>query len=325
MFRRLLVPLDRSSLAEQAVGQAAAIARACHAALDLVLVHQPLPFAGFGDAPWNASQIDDEEAYLESIAEEVTMGAGVETAHAVVGGEAIEMICRRAWEVEADLVVMTSHGRTGLSRAWIGSVADGVVRHSAAPVLMLRPVERKTRETVARHLFGRILVPLDGSVLAADILPAAASLARSGAGRLTLLRIVQPVPLIAAESGIPFAYPPALQDDPATDRLVADAREQMSDVSRRLCREGVDAEAHVITAANIARAILDYSRGHAMDAIAMSTHGRGMSRLLVGSVADKVLRGSGLPMLMHRPLGVSRMAGPSRASSAARTPAMARG
>ena len=121
MFRKLLIPLDRSPLAEQAIGQAAAIARAAHAAIDVVLVHQPAAFAGFNDAPWNDDESKYEQKYVEAVAAELSSGAGVPVTHGVVGGEAVDMICKRAWDVDADLTVMTSHGRTGLSRAWLGS------------------------------------------------------------------------------------------------------------------------------------------------------------------------------------------------------------
>src|SRR5512133_3166774 len=111
MFSKILIPLDRSSLAEQAIGQAVAIARASHAEIDVVLVHDPLPFAGYGDAPWNAEQWSDENRYVESIATEIASGAGVPVTHTVVRGAPVEMICGRARDVNADLVVMTSHGR----------------------------------------------------------------------------------------------------------------------------------------------------------------------------------------------------------------------
>ena len=113
MFRKLLIPLDRSPLAEQAIGQAAAIARAAHAAIDVVLVHQPAAFAGFNDAPWNDDESKYEQKYVEAVAAELSSGAGVPVTHGVVGGEAVDMICKRAWDVDADLIVMTSHGRTG--------------------------------------------------------------------------------------------------------------------------------------------------------------------------------------------------------------------
>lgn len=306
MFRKLLVPLDRSPLAEQAVGQAAAIARASHAEIDLVLVHQPLPFAGFNDEPWNAEQKDDEDKYLEWIAEELASGASLVATHGVVRGEAVDMICKRAWEIDADLIVMTSHGRTGLSRAWLGSVADGVLRHSAIPVLMLRPVENKADRLAAHHPFNHLLVPLDGSALAADILSSASSLARSCGARVTLLRVVPPVPLMTVDVDMSYGPPPFIQDDKATDLLIEEAKQQLDEVARRLADGmGISVDAHVILSSRVAQAIIDFAGSHTIDAITMSTHGRGASRFLLGSVADKVLRGSGLPMLLHRPIGVT--------------------
>jgi nucleotide-binding universal stress UspA family protein len=323
MFRKLVVPLDRSPLAEQAVGQAAALARASHAEIDLVLVHQPLPFAGFNDEPWNAEQLNDEEKYLKWIASELASGASLTTTHAVVRGEAVDSICRRAWDVDADLIVMTSHGRTGLSRAWLGSVADGVLRHSAIPVLMLRPVETKTDRLVAHHLFKHVLVPLDGSALAGDILSSASALARSSAARLTLLRIVPPVPLLMVDVDMAFAYPPFVEDDDATAHLVEEASQQLDEVSRRLADEtGVAVDTHVVVAGHIAQAIIDFASGHAVDVIAMSTHGRGASRFLLGSIADKVLRGSSLPMLVQRPIGVTGVIEAPKTGSATATPAL---
>lgn len=322
MFRKLLVPLDRSPLAEQAVGPAAAIARASHAAIALVLVHQPLPFAGFNDEPWNAEQWSDEEKYLEWIAGELVTGASVAATYAVVRGEAVDSICKQAWDVDADLIVMTSHGRTGLSRAWLGSVADGVLRHSSVPVLMLRPVENKADRLAAHHLFKHVLVPLDGSALAGDILPSAVALARCSGAHVTLLRVVQPVPLMTVDVDMAFAYPPFVQDDQATAQLVEDAKQQLDEVSRRVADDaGVPVEAHVVVAPRVAQAIIDFAAGHQVDAITMTTHGRGASRFFLGSVADKILRGSGLPLLLHRPIGVSGVVEAPKSSSATAKPA----
>lgn len=306
MFSKLLVPLDRSSLAEQALGPAAAIARASNALIDLVLVHQALPFAGFEDAPWNASLVADEQRYVESIAQELATGAAVGPTHTVLRGEPVESICQRARDTDADLVVMTSHGRTGLSRAWLGSVADGVMRRSSIPVLMLRPIGEKRERLNGRQLFKRILVPLDGSALAAEMLETAADLAKCSNARLMLLRVVQPVPLITPSVDLPYAYPTPIQDDVATERLVDEAKRELAAVEQTLTHEGLsEIDAYVVVAPHVAQAIIDFAHGHSVDVIALSTHGRGASRLIVGSVADKVLRASGLPMLVRRP-GVMR-------------------
>jgi nucleotide-binding universal stress UspA family protein len=311
MFRKLLVPLDRSSLAEQAVGQAAAIARASRAEIALVLVHQPLPFAGLHDEPWNAEQRDDEDKYLDWVAQEILSGSSVPATHAVITGDVVDSICKQAWNVDADVIVMTSHGRTGLSRAWLGSVTEGVLRHSAIPVLVLRPIETSSDRLAAHHLFKHVLVPLDGSALAGDILPSVSALARVAGARVTLLRVVQPVPVMLIDVDMAYASPPAIQDDEATRHVVEEATQQLDEVSRQLADgTGLEVDAHVVVAGSVAHAIIDYARGHNVDVIGMSTHGRGASRFLVGSVADKVLRASGLPMLMHRPTGVTGIVDP---------------
>jgi nucleotide-binding universal stress UspA family protein len=316
MFGRLLVPLDGSSLAEQALGPAAAIARAAGAEVDLVLVHRPLPFAGYDDAPWNAEQVTSEDKYLETTAADLMSAASVPVTHAVLHGDSSDMICARAHDVDADLIVMTSHGRTGFSRAWIGSVADGVLRRSAIPVLVLRPTGRNPARNATRHLFKHVLVPLDGSALAVDILESAASLALCGGGRITLVRVVQPVPLMVVDGNIPFAYPPPIQDDVATARVVSDVTQELDAVAQRLGKaKSVQVEFQVVVASHVAQAILDFARGHSVDAMALSTHGRGASRLIVGSVADKILRGTGLPVMLYRPARVVETGKPEGAEA----------
>ncbi len=325
MFHKVLVPLDLSSFAEQALGQAAAIARASNGELDLVVVHEPLPFDGFGDAPWNAEQWKAEEAYLQSTANELSAGAGVPVTCAVVRGQRVDAICKRAWDIQADLVVMTSHGRTGLNRVWLGSAADGVVRHSAIPVLMLRPSESKVERLAARHLFKHVLVPLDGSALAADALAPAIALAKCSGATVTLLRVVAPVPALTIDAGLPFVYPYPIPvpDDVATAGLVNAAKREMAAVAANLAEQGMsNADTEVVIGGQTAQEIISFAHGHGVDVIAMSTHGRGASRLVLGSVADKVIRASGLPVLVHRPISV-RTDTLTEAATVALAPALA--
>ena len=102
-----------------------------------------------------------------------------------------------------------------------------------------------------------------------------------------------------------LTYPPFVQDDVETGRAVDEAKKQLDDSARRLSNEGnVAVDAEVVVGTGVAQAIIDFARGHSVDVVAMSTHGRGASRLIMGSVADKVLRASELPMLLHRPIDV---------------------
>ena len=306
MLAKLLVPLDRSPLAAQAVGPAVSIARAARAALDLVVVHEPFPFGGFRDIPWNGDDGSDDLKYIEAVAAEVRSGASVPVTSAVLHGAPAEMICARARDVGADLIVMTSHGRTGLSRAWLGSVADAVVRHSAIPVLLLRPIEKPADLVGATPAFKRMLVLLDGSALAADIIPTATQLAQASGATIVLLRIVPFVPLLAnLQPEMPLATLPLVPDDDATQRLEETVRSELEGVAERLRETShLTVETHVVVNVNTAEAIIDFARGHHIDVIAMSTHGRGASRVLLGSIADKMLRASGLPVLVRRPEGV---------------------
>jgi nucleotide-binding universal stress UspA family protein len=199
---------------------------------------------------------------------------------------------------------MTSHGRTGLSRIWLGSVADGVIRNSKSPVLLVRAIETKMDRVAARKLFKHVLITLDGSTLSEEILSPALALARCGDSRITLLRVVQPMPMLLVDPGIPYAYAPPPPDPVVTESLVEEAKKQMAGTAERLSEQGYKVDTAVISSPFVARTILDFAESRGVDLIALSTHGRGGSRLVVGSVADKLIRGGGLPMLIQRPVGV---------------------
>lgn len=303
MIGKILIPLDRSPLAEQAVGRAVAIARATNASIDLVLVHET--FGNMLDAAFSRSTGDvvEAEAYLVAIAKEIRAGAGISVTCAVLRGGVADIICERARNTGADLIVMTSHARTGISRLWLGSVADAVVHHCPVPVLLLRPMERSSDEDSAEHLFKHVLVPLDGSTFAAEALAPAMDIARASSAMLSLVRVVQPVPLMSVyDPTIPVAYPPLVPDEAATRRLVAEVAAELDETARQLRAERqLKVRSEVVLSEGTAASIIRYAGAHNVDLVAMSTHGRGATRLLVGSVADAVLRGSGLPVLLRRP------------------------
>ena len=304
MFTKVLVPLDRSPLAEQAIGRAAAIARATNATIDLLLVHEVFGTRFSGSPEANADTLAGEHRYIERIAAELCEGASLTVTGGVHEGPAAATICARARETAADLIVMTSHGRVGLGRMVLGSVADEVVRKSTTPILLLRPIENATDRRVAHHLFRRILVPLDGSKDAAAIIPAAVDLARASHATITLLRVVGAVPAIAPfDATIPAAYAPLIPDEVATARLVSTVAAELDGVAQRVHEQShVVVDSDVVVSERVGAAIADYARAHGLDLVAMSTHGRGASRLVLGSVADKVLHDTGLPILLQRPV-----------------------
>jgi nucleotide-binding universal stress UspA family protein len=307
MFKKILVPLDQSTLAEQALGTAQAIAQASRGEIGLVLAHRMPPYRGDLAPSWSDVRDPEEAVYIRRIADEVARGSRVVVSGTVATGTPVETICRRAHEIDADLIVMTSHGRTGFSRAWLGSVADGVVRAASTPVLLLRAVDdsKALGHGRAMPLFHRILVPLDGSTTSSSILSAAAAMAQCSHASLVLLRVVAPVPIYVFDPQVP-AYPTAIEDPDATKQLADEAEDALAAVAANLEHEySIKAETVVETSGDTARTILEVAKLREADLIAMTTHGRGASRLMLGSVADKVLRGAHLPMLLYHPHAVS--------------------
>jgi len=306
MFKKILVPLDQSTLAEQALGTAQAIAQASRGEIGLVLAHRMPPYSGDLAASWSDVRDPEEAVYIRRIADEVARGARVVVGGTVATGAPVETICRRAREIDADLIVMTSHGRTGFSRAWLGSVADGVVRSASTPVLLLRAVDDRKAlgHGRAMPLFHRILVPLDGSTTSSSVLAAAAAMAQCSNASLVLLRVVAPVPIYVFDPQVP-AYPTSIEDPDATKQLADEAEDALAAVAVNLEHEySIKAETVVVTSGDTARTILQVAKEREDDLIAMTTHGRGASRLMLGSVADKVLRGAHLPMLLYHPRAV---------------------
>jgi nucleotide-binding universal stress UspA family protein len=176
---------------------------------------------------------------------------------------------------------------------------------------MLRPAETKAARFTARQLFKHVLVPLDGSPLGDDALLSATPLAEASDAHITLLRIVVPVPIVPTDPGLPlvYPYPIAVPDADATSYIVDEAKQLLAETARRLSEQSrVSVATTVLVAESPARGIINFAEAHEVDVIAMSTHGRGASRLFLGSVADKVIRGSEVATLVHRPLGVREKA-----------------
>lgn len=307
MFKKILVPLDHSKFAEQALGPATAIARGAGAEIDVVMVHESRPLARPRGVAWHADQMESEDNYLAEISWELSGLASIPSTRAVLAGEIVPALCDRIKREMADLVVMTTHGRTGLDRTWVGSVADGVLKKSGVPVLMCRPIE--PQQYVSVISFKRILVLLDGSVRAKGILESAVALAMCTGARLSLLSVVQPVSILAVETATPFAFPLPVDDEIATRRTSDRARRELGEIARDLSdRDVAGVDTNVIIDHDIARAITDFAAGSKADVIAMTTHGRGASRLFFGSVADQLIRSAKLPMLLQGPGEVSKRA-----------------
>jgi nucleotide-binding universal stress UspA family protein len=192
------------------------------------------------------------------------------------------------------LVVMTTHGRGGLSRAWFGSIADALIRHLDAPVLMVRPQSAGRQGSQAVH-FDHILVPLDGSVLSEQAIQEAVKFGKLFDARYTLLEVVLPPFGVSPDAMAPVVY------QAETEELRRAASTYLDGLAAPLRSEGLEVETAVVIQPQAAAGILEEAAIRQVDLIIMGSHGRGgWRRYALGSVADKVQRGASVPVLMFR-------------------------
>lgn len=303
MYTSIVVPLDGSPFGRRALSVALALARRSDAALHLVHVHEPVVFPG--NAPMWDARLDNEtrenmRTDLTDVAARITRETSLSVNATFLDGPIVPTMQRYLADLRPGLVVMTTHGRGGLSRMWLGSVADGLVRHVAVPVLLVRAEAEGANEPV-EPLFRRILVPLDGSATAEEVLDHVVSLATPDATVYTLLTVVVPVPSMPL---VEYPYPDyaGLSDGTEIRSRQATALEHLERSAEELRESGASVETRVLVHYQPAQGILDAAEEWHADLIAVSTHGRGgVKRALLGSVADKVMRGATATVLVRRP------------------------
>jgi nucleotide-binding universal stress UspA family protein len=304
MLHHILVPLDGSALAESVLPGVQTLARLTGADMTLMQAVEPLTSLLELAASWEFGNMAAERqeaaeqaahVYLTAIAGRLVT-AGIAAQPRVVSGRAAEAILQTAREF--DLIAMATHGRGGVSRWVYGSVTDKVLRGAPVPVLLLRA---DLDVPVAADRLRRILVPLDGSALAEQALPLAATLARQAGASLILLQSTGWAR--AAVADYPAFFAGGLGADHLLEQAEESARAYLAQVSRRLGEQGLTVQLEV-TPEPAADAILAGAAAQQADLIVMSTHGRGgLGRWVYGSVADRVLRLATLPVLLVRANG----------------------
>jgi len=197
-----------------------------------------------------------------------------------------------------DLVVMATHGRGALSRAWLGSVADALMREAETPVLFVRPSEGEAPPPEPAEDFGTLLVPLDGSELSESALAHAAEFGELFGSAYHLTRVVA-YPLEIASPYLPHTIQ---MNAEILDEAKTHAAEYLEEHAEQMRRRGLRVTVSVAVDPQAAHGVLTEADEVGADLIAMATHGRGgVSRVVMGSAADKVLRGTHLPVLLYRP------------------------
>lgn len=276
---RLLVPIDGSDCANNAVDYAIALADRFDATVTLLTVVDERRL----ENPKYAGHERDAATALVTEAAERLQEAGVAVETAVRVGQPAEEIVSETDELSADLVVMGTHGRSGVERLLIGSVADGVIRRSSVPVLAVPP----DATTVA---FENVLVATDGGRVATRAVGLGSVVAHAFDGRLHAISVVEP-------TGLGVDVRSAELYDVLSDR----AEGALEAVESRATAAGIDITT-AIEYGQPANRVSAYSQDHDVDLVVLGTHGRsGLDRLLLGSVAEKTLRLSAVPVLVVPP------------------------
>ena len=304
MLRTILIPLDGSGFGETAVPLAAAIARAASGSIYLALAHRSVtPVVPMMEPAPMPMGLDEEmrrreQAYLEGRVETLSEKGGPAASAGLLDGPAGTAIVAEASRIGADLIVMAAHGRGAIGRLWLGSVTDYVIRHAEVPVLVVRPADGRAPAPESPAM-RRFLVPLDLSADSEQVLETVAELAVLFQSEVTLLHVVEPFfDLVDPAAPYPLAV-----DQRLTQSRVDDANRRLARAAEMLRDAGIVVETQILESATAAGGILEALERNEADVVAMTTHGAGgLRRMLLGSVADKVIRGSRKPTLVRRPL-----------------------
>ena len=300
MYRTILVPLDGSAFGEQALPVALSIARRAGATVRLAHAHVvgQAPFMNGSTLSGDAADIQAraaERAYLDQVARRASASLGAPTPVDLLDSPVVAALCDCARANQIDLIIMSTHGRGAIGRMWLGSVATALIRQAPTPILLVRP-QKALAQPDHEPVFQHILVPLDGSPLAERALKHAVALGTLMQARYTLLQALDP--LVVEHTQPPYA---AGLDRRLLPEVRASAAAYLERIAARLRAQSLRVETDLVVGPP-AFAIREYAREHNIDLIAMATHGHGgVSRLLLGSVADAVVRAADVPILLYRP------------------------
>jgi nucleotide-binding universal stress UspA family protein len=288
-IKEILVPIDFSRASREALRWAKFFARRCNARIHLLHVHHlEYPLAGpIAPPPVISEQEIEERLYAELIdfaLEEKISKAG--DCHIRIG-RTFHEICQLAVELKADLIVLSTHGRTGWKRAVLGSTAERTIRHTPCPVFVTRPLNRKRRK---EPVLGNMMVPVDFSDCSTEGLRYAVKLARAFGAKLELFHVLH------FEH---YDMPVVVYDEKQLDHYInKSARAHMDALVRDNDLRGVSYETaigHGVPARQISRRAANVP----VDLIVIATHGRtGLPHMLIGSTAEQIVRYAKMPVLV---------------------------
>ena len=298
-YRKILLPLDGSPLAANVLEHINWLARPGAASLILVSAidtwRYAIPSQEFVMHDLVAGVRTGTAQYLEEVRQQFAQ-KGYQVTTQLVDGEPAQVILDVASEQGADLIAMSTHGRSGLARWTLGSVAERVLHGASVPIFLVRSSTK-----LVNHKLQKILVPLDGSTVAEAALAQAEALARTNNAQILLLQVIQR--LDERSQSLLFRNAATAKEIFAEWRAGAESYLEL--IVDRLARAGVTAD-YRVTVDNPDQAICILTKGDNIDLVVMGTHGRsGVGRWVYGSVANQVLRGAHSPLLLVRTLNAA--------------------
>jgi nucleotide-binding universal stress UspA family protein len=288
--RNILVPTDFSKMSVQAIETAKWLAQRFGATIHLAHVHYwqypadfmgPVISSGFLPASFEEHRNKQLAEELKTVASKAGLSPRDQT-HQRTGPSAFDEICTLAQEIPADLVVMPTHGYTGVKHVFLGSTAERVVQHAPCPVFVVRQLYKRT----AGKKFGykKILVPVDFSDCSQKGLQYAIEFANELGAEIVLLHATYLGYIYSSEGT-------ALYDIPGLQQAARKNAERQMRKLVRAAKFGQVKFETVLTEASPVLDICDFAKDHDVDLIITSTHGlTGFKHVLIGSIAEKVVR-----------------------------------
>lgn len=283
MFQKILVPLDGSELAEQAVPYVEWLAKKLNSEVILITVCLP-------GAPLERALTE----YIERRAERL-QSLKIKTRSVCIEGEPAASIIDFAGKNDVSLIVISTHGRTGIGHWPLGSIASKIVQRSHIPVFLIKSGHPAAADTDKK--LHKILVPLDGSQFAEAIIPYVESLAKTICSEVVLARIIEPVrlPHLAA-----YREREKYEQE-YTARLEREAKRYLTKKRAPLRARDIKVSS-ALQQGKPAETIIQYAEDKSVNLIALTTHGfSGISKWAYGSVASRIIEGSTKPVLLVRP------------------------
>ena len=299
MYKKILVPLDGSELAEVALPYAEEMAGRLGVGVTLIYVtesaedqsHHMLQYYihGMADATRHGA-----ESHLKR-----PEGKEIKAESAILVGHPAEEIVNYADKEDIDLIVMATHGRSGIKRWGLGSIADKVVRAAKQPTLLIR-ADGSHPDVREKGILKEVVVPLDGSKESEAVIPYIEELASKLQAKVVLLQVLALSYHVYAGGEVVVTRFPYTEKE--MEPLKAKAKDYLEKMGSLLKAKGVITRAEV-RIGDAAEEIIQLADEINADVVAMSTHGRsGLSRWAFGSVAGKVLYGGNTPILLVRTL-----------------------